>query len=78
MAAFVDEVSAAAIGASVRDFYERHPYPLPVADLTGYGPAWEDQRRRAETYLLWPNEDYREDRRILVAGCGTSQWPSAT
>ena len=73
MAAFDDEVAGAAIGASVRDFYERHPYPLPVSDLTGYGAAWIDQRRRAETFLLWPNEPFRDDRKILVAGCGTSQ-----
>ena len=84
MAAIDDDLAAAALGASVKEFYERHPYPLPVTDLAGYGPAWTDQRRRAETYLLWPNELYRDDRTILVAGCGTSQaakyalrWPNA-
>ena len=84
MAAIDDEVAGAAIGDSVRDFYERHPYPLPVSDLTGYGPAWDHQRRRADSHLLWPDLSYRENRKILVAGCGTSQaakyalrWPQA-
>ena len=41
-------------------------------------------RRRAETHLFWPSNAYRDDRRILVAGCGTTQaaryalrWPRA-
>lgn len=68
----------------VRAFYERHPYPPRVDDLQAYRQAWDDRRRRAEYHLLWPAEPYREDRRILVAGCGTTQaahyalrWPRA-
>jgi SAM-dependent methyltransferase len=46
---------------------------------------WQDrQRRRADHHLLWPAGAYREDRSILIAGCGTSQaakhalrWPGA-
>ncbi len=45
---------------------------------------WDDSRRRAEACLLWPGEPYRDDRSILVAGCGTVQaahyavrWPHA-
>ena len=41
-------------------------------------------RRRADAHLFWPDQPYREDRHILVAGCGTSQaakyamrWPRA-
>lgn len=83
-AAIDDPVAGAAVAARVRAFYEQHPYPLPVADLTGYASAWSNERRRAEVHLIWPDEDYREDRNILVAGCGTSQaakyalrWPHA-
>lgn len=70
-----DEVSA---------FYETHPYPPAVDDLVAYRRLWDDARRRAESHLFWPNEAYRDDRSILVAGCGTSQaahyavrWPNA-
>ncbi|MEN8040535.1 MAG: class I SAM-dependent methyltransferase [Actinomycetota bacterium] len=58
----------------IRDFYDRHPYPPPVADLTRYREGWQDERqRRAEYHLLWPYEPYREDITVLIAGCGTSQ-----
>ena len=65
-------------------FYERHPYPPPVDDLQAYRQVWDDQRRRADSHLFWPAEPYRDDRSILVAGCGTTQaahyalrWPRA-
>jgi SAM-dependent methyltransferase len=68
----------------VGDFYESHPYPPPVDDLDAYRRAWNDARRRAESHLFWPVEPYRDDRSILVAGCGTTQaahyavrWPRA-
>src|SRR5439155_10906988 len=84
MAAIDDHVAGAAIGAQVKDFYEEHPYPPPVDDLTGYAQSWDEKRRRAETHLLWPGEPYRDNRNILIAGCGTSQaakfalrWPGA-
>ncbi len=70
-----DEVSA---------FYEMHPYPPAVDDLVAYRRLWDDARRRADAHLFWPNDAYRDDRSILVAGCGTSQaahyavrWPNA-
>ena len=70
-----DEVSA---------FYEMHPYPPAVDDLVAYRRLWDDTRRRVDASLFWPNEAYRGDRSILVAGCGTSQaahyavrWPNA-
>jgi SAM-dependent methyltransferase len=71
--------------AEVRDFYERYPYPRPIDSLENYRRLWQDrQRRRADYHLFWPGSPYREDRSILVAGCGTSQaakhalrWPAA-
>jgi SAM-dependent methyltransferase len=57
----------------VGDFYESHPYPPPVDDLDAYRRAWDDHRRRADSHLFWPDERYRNDRSILVAGCGTTQ-----
>jgi SAM-dependent methyltransferase len=58
----------------VRAFYERHPYPALVTDLSGYRERWDrGQRRQAAFHLLWPEEPYRDDLDVLVAGCGTSQ-----
>ena len=76
---------AARIAEKVREFYERHPYPLPVDDLDRYRRLWDDPwRRRVDAHLFWPAKPYREDRSVLVAGCGTSQaakyalrWPRA-
>jgi SAM-dependent methyltransferase len=70
---------------AVREFYERLPYPRPIDSLERYQRLWQDaQRRRADFHLHWPAASYREDRSILVAGCGTSQaakhamrWPEA-
>jgi SAM-dependent methyltransferase len=70
---------------AVREFYERLPYPRPIDSLERYQRLWQDaQRRRADFHLHWPAAPYREDRSILVAGCGTSQaakhamrWPEA-
>lgn len=76
--------TGAAIARAVGAFYERHPYPPPVDDLQAYRQVWDDQRRRTESHLYWPAEPYRDDRSILVAGCGTTQaahyalrWPRA-
>jgi SAM-dependent methyltransferase len=69
---------------AVSAFYGRHPYPPPHDDIESYRRRWDDQRRRADSFLFWPHEPYRDDRSILVAGCGTSQaahyavrWPNA-
>jgi SAM-dependent methyltransferase len=67
-------VPVAGAGDEVRLFYERHPYPPPVADLDRYRQLWLDpERRRADYCLLWPTAAYREDLEILIAGCGTAQ-----
>jgi len=61
-------------GDPVRDFYTRHPYPPPVANLDRARDEWRDERRhRAEFHLYWPGRPYRPDLDILVAGCGTWQ-----
>jgi SAM-dependent methyltransferase len=59
---------------AVRAFYESHPYPAPIASLEKRLDRYRDpRRRRAQALLLWPLENPRADRTILVAGCGTSQ-----
>jgi SAM-dependent methyltransferase len=80
----VPAASTAAIARQVNAFYERNPYPPLVDDLHAYRQVWDDGRRRADSHLFWPAEPYRDDRRILVAGCGTIQaahyalrWPRA-
>jgi SAM-dependent methyltransferase len=80
-----DGVDGDVVTEKVRAFYERHPYPPPTDDLEKYRVLWQDgQRRRADFHLAWPRRAYREDRSILIAGCGTSQaakhalrWPRA-
>ena len=69
----------------IRSFYEQHPYPPPIVDLDNYQKTWEDTlRRRADVHLHWPTQSYRQDRSMLIAGCGTAQaakyalrWPDA-
>jgi SAM-dependent methyltransferase len=56
----------------VREFYEKMPYPGPVADL-GRNSHWDPERRRANFHLTWPTGRPRAGLEILVAGCGTSQ-----
>ena len=60
--------------AAVRAFYESHPYPAPLASLDRGLDRYRDRRRRrAQSLMLWPMEKPRPTRRILIAGCGTSQ-----
>ena len=73
------------VAGEVQDFYERYPYPGPIDSLEKYRSVWQDRgRRRADYHLFWPGRPYREDKSILIAGCGTSQaakhavrWPDA-
>jgi SAM-dependent methyltransferase len=77
--------SSSGVAAVVQSFYERYPYPGPVDSLDTYRQLWQDpQRRRADHHIFQPAQPYREDPRILIAGCGTSQaakhairWPNA-
>jgi SAM-dependent methyltransferase len=64
----------AGISNEVRDFYERLPYPPPLASLDEHRALYGDpQRRRALFHRIWPAERPGGHQEILVAGCGTSQ-----
>ncbi len=79
-----EESGIPSVAEVVRDFYDRYPYPRPVDNLDTYRRLGQDRnRRRADFHLYWPARAYREDFRILIAGCGTSQatkhalrWPT--
>ena len=61
-------------GNEVRDFYEKMPYPPPIADLDAHRDLEkEPNRRRALFHRIWPAAVPRAGLNILVAGCGTSQ-----
>ncbi len=48
----------------ISEFYTRHPYPPPVANLDRARDEWRDpNRHRAEYHLLWPARPYRADSR---------------
>lgn len=58
----------------VQAFYERMPYPAPLASLDEHRDLYKNPKRRpAQFHLMWPTEPLRENLEILVAGCGTSQ-----
>jgi SAM-dependent methyltransferase len=58
----------------VRAFYESHPYPPPLGNLDRHRELYRDPgRRQALSLLLWPARRPAPDRKILIAGCGTSQ-----
>ena len=41
----------------ISEFYTRHPYPPPVANLDRARDEWRDQiRHLAEFHLLWPQQ----------------------
>jgi SAM-dependent methyltransferase len=58
----------------VGEFYTNHPYPPPLENLDRVREMWQDENvHRAEFHLLWPNQEYRADFNVLIAGCGTWQ-----
>jgi 2-polyprenyl-3-methyl-5-hydroxy-6-metoxy-1,4-benzoquinol methylase len=70
----LEDLEKFTVADQVRDFYDQHPYPPPVADLDEYRQQWQvEGRRRADFHLFWPAKPYRDEMQILVAGCGTSQ-----
>ena len=75
-AASVEETTSrrADPGDEVRAFYESHPYPAPLANLDRHRELYRNpDRRRAVSLLLWPTRQPAPNRKILIAGCGTSQ-----
>jgi SAM-dependent methyltransferase len=58
----------------IAEFYTSHPFPPPLENLDRALEFYKDDNvRRSEFHLLWPNREYREDLDVLVAGCGTWQ-----
>ena len=58
----------------IRDFYERLPYPAPLASLDEHRELYKHpDRRRALFHLTWPCTPFGARQDILIAGCGTSQ-----
>jgi SAM-dependent methyltransferase len=58
----------------IREFYTSHPFPPPLENLDRALELYKDDNvRRPEFHLLWPNQAYRDDLEVLVAGCGTWQ-----
>ena len=56
------------------EFYTNHPFPPPLNNLDRALELYQDENvRRSEFHLLWPNRKYREDLDVLIAGCGTWQ-----
>ena len=56
------------------EFYNSHPYPPPIDNLDRARDEWRDgTRERAEYHLFWPGKPYRDNLKILIAGCGTWQ-----
>jgi SAM-dependent methyltransferase len=58
----------------IESFYDRHPYPPPVAELGPVERRLGDERSsRAAHHRIWPARPVESLRSVLVAGCGTSQ-----
>jgi SAM-dependent methyltransferase len=58
----------------VSDQYSRWVYPQPIFDLQEWiANNWEWLDPSHSHRLFWPDQDYRADMNILVAGCGTNQ-----
>jgi len=68
-----DSASPFAPAADVRAFYESHPYPAPLGNLDRHRELYRNpDRRRAVSLLLRPTQR-PAPRKMLIAGCGTSQ-----
>jgi SAM-dependent methyltransferase len=54
--------------------YEKWVYPEPIRDLPAWlAGNWQWFDPSHAHRLFWPDQDYRPDLDILVAGCGTNQ-----
>ena len=58
---------------SVAAFYDRHPYPPPVARLAAAARPGGGATALTDHHVIWPDRPYGSIRSVLVAGCGTSQ-----
>jgi SAM-dependent methyltransferase len=59
---------------TVAAFYDRHPYPPPVADLDALARTLAGgAAARVAHHLIWPARSFASVASVLVAGCGTSQ-----
>jgi SAM-dependent methyltransferase len=59
---------------TIAAFYDRHPYPPPVADLDALARTVADgATARVAHHLIWPARPSASVRSVLVAGCGTAQ-----
>jgi SAM-dependent methyltransferase len=68
------DAPGAAASDEVRDFYEKLPYPPPLASLDEHRELSRNpQRRRAMFHRIWPTDQPDTSQEILIAGCGTSQ-----
>lgn len=58
----------------IEAFYERHPYPPPIAELGRLAGQLGDGRTvRVDHHRIWPGRPVEAIGSVLVAGCGTSQ-----
>ena len=57
-----------------QSFYERMPYPAPLANLDQHLELFKNpERQRIQSLRLFPGGGPSSPQHILVAGCGTSQ-----
>ena len=57
----------------IEAFYDRHPYPPPVADLDALAALGDGATPASPHHLIWPARPVDSVGSVLVAGCGTSQ-----
>src|SRR3982074_3698268 len=54
--------------------YERWTYPEPIQDIEAFlDVTWESLDPVHSHRILWPDQQYKSDLDILIAGCGTNQ-----
>jgi SAM-dependent methyltransferase len=54
--------------------YERYRYPPPIRDLEVWlANSWEGFDPSHAHRVLWPDQEYKPNLDILIAGCGTNQ-----
>src|SRR5262245_58998780 len=58
----------------VAEQYEKWSYPLPIMDLNAphIRAGRDSSDPQSNSYTFWPNQGYRDDLDILIAGCGSN------